>query len=58
MDITYCFENCPIGKAAGEVYKYMNNSMLDAASDFNAFADNCFKTCPFKSVHCSTGTSK
>ena len=51
MDITYCYEKCPIGKAASDRYLDTNNSVVDAAIDFNMFVDNCFKACPYKDQH-------
>ena len=51
MDITYCHERCQIGKAASEKFLNMNNSVLDAAFDFQLFTENCFKTCPYKAEH-------
>lgn len=51
MDISYCNEVCPIGKAARDKFLDINNSALDAATDFRFFTDNCFKACQFKSEH-------
>ena len=51
MDITYCGKQCPIGKAASDIFLDRNNSAIDAAFDFRCFTDNCFKACPFKSSH-------
>lgn len=51
MDITYCNDSCPIGKAARELFLDFNNSAFDAAFDFRHFADNCFKVCPLKDKH-------
>ena len=48
MDITYCYEHCPIGKAASEKFLQQNNSALDAATDFRFFTDECAKTCTAK----------
>jgi hypothetical protein len=51
LDITYCNNKCSIGKAASEKFLDKNNSAYDAAIDFWAFTDECFKTCPFKDAH-------
>lgn len=51
MDITYCNDECPIGKAARDEFLNLNNSAYDAAMDFRFFTDNCFKTCPYKAIH-------
>ena len=51
MDITYCNDECPIGKAARDEFLDLNNSAYDAAMDFRFFTDNCFKTCPYKDIH-------
>jgi hypothetical protein len=51
MDIIYCNETCPIGRAAREKFLNENNSAYDAFIDFKLFADKCFKACPCKEVH-------
>lgn len=51
MDITYCNDECPIGKVAREKFLADNNSALDAAMDFRFFTDNCFKACLYKAEH-------
>jgi hypothetical protein len=51
MDITYCYEKCQIGKAASDEYLALNNSVIDAAMQFNLFVENCFKVCPHKCAH-------
>lgn len=51
MDVSYCDNNCVIGMAARDKFLYMNNSVFDAAIDFNNFVENCFKTCPYKEAH-------
>lgn len=51
MDITYCNDQCPIGRAAREEFLKTNNSAFDAAFDFRHFTKNCFKACPFKDKH-------
>jgi hypothetical protein len=51
LDITYCYEECPIGKAACEELLKLNNSAIDAAIDFDIFTENCFKTCLHKNMH-------
>jgi hypothetical protein len=54
VDITYCNNNCPIGKVAREQFLEINNSAYDAALDFRHFTANCFKTCPYKIEHFKT----
>lgn len=51
MDITYCNDICPIGRAARDEFLNLNNSAFDAAMDFRHFTDNCFKNCLYKSEH-------
>lgn len=51
MDITYCYEQCDVGKAAGKKFLDLNNSAIDAAFDFQYFTDSCFETCPYKEAH-------
>ena len=51
MDITYCFEQCTIGRAAAERFLDNNNSAIGAACDFQYFTESCFKTCPRKNAH-------
>lgn len=45
MDISYCYEHCAVGKAASDKFLAENNSVLDAAVDFNFFTAECYKTC-------------
>ena len=51
LNIEYCNNNCPIGRAAREYFLENNNSAFDAAYDFRSFASNCFKACQLKSMH-------
>jgi hypothetical protein len=51
MDITYCNDVCPIGKAARDKFLEINNSAFDAATDFRFFTDSCYKACQFKDEH-------
>jgi hypothetical protein len=51
MDITYCGKQCPIGKAASDLFLDINNSAIDAAFDFRSFINNCYIACPFKCKH-------
>ena len=51
MDFTYCYETCPIGRAASEEFLSSNNSVMAAVADFKNFTKNCFKTCPHSRVH-------
>ena len=55
MNITYCNDKCSIGQAASQKFLSINNSAFDAAMDFRFFVDNCFKSCPHKAEHQSTG---
>lgn len=48
MDYNYCIENCLIGKKKSEELLDGCNSACDAAIDFRLFADDCFKTCPYR----------
>jgi hypothetical protein len=51
MNITYCNNECIIGKLVREKLLKENNSVFDAAFDFNYFAENCFKSCTYKEAH-------
>ena len=51
MNSDYCLEACSIGKAASNIFLELNNSVSDAAIDFDCFVENCFKECPFKYKH-------
>ena len=50
MNITYCYEKCPIGKTASERFLQQNNSVLDAVTDFQFFTEECAKTCTEQST--------
>lgn len=58
MDITYCYEKCRVGKAASDTFLELNNSVIEAATDFGTFAVNCFKTCQFSNRHENKCTTK
>jgi hypothetical protein len=49
--VEYCYETCPIGKVASEVFLDLNNSVLSAVDEFDRFTVNCSKTCPFSNRH-------
>lgn len=51
FDIKYCYEHCPIGKEIGSKYLELNDSIFDAAADFQCFTENCFKACHYKQAH-------
>lgn len=51
MDLEYCYKKCLKGKTASTRFLEKNNSVYDAAIDFWAFTDECFKTCPYKDEH-------
>lgn len=55
MNLEFCNNKCPIGKAAREDFLRSNNSAFDAAIDFWHFTDNCFKTCKYKEAHKEAG---
>jgi hypothetical protein len=58
LNISYCNDVCPIGKAARDEFLKINNSAYDAAIDFRFFTDNCFKTCHNKAVHVATAEAE
>ena len=58
MDITYCYEQCKIGKAASETFLDMNNSAVDAVIDFQIFTENCFARCPYADLHKKQATAE
>ena len=51
MNCSYCDKVCPIGRQASKDFLDSNNSAYDAAMDFLAFVENCFRTCPYKDKH-------
>ena len=51
MDFKYCYEKCDIGKKACEELLKENESVFAAVGGFYAFAEMCFKTCPYKDKH-------
>jgi hypothetical protein len=51
MDLEYCYKKCRIGKKASDEFLNKSESVFDAASDFWAFTEKCFKTCPYKENH-------
>lgn len=55
MDFVYCSKKCQIGISKSAELLNMNDSVYDAAFDFNAFAEECFKTCPHKEEHIKKG---
>lgn len=48
MNFDYCYKCCEKGKKASDEFLNKHNSVLDAVSDFWAFTDKCFETCPYK----------
>ena len=50
LDINYCYRDCAIGRAASEEFLSLNDSVFDAAFDFQSFTENCFKTCIYKAA--------
>jgi hypothetical protein len=48
IDITYCNDQCPVGKEARDRALDTNNSVFDAAIDFNNFVEHCANTCPYQ----------
>ena len=51
MNIEYCNNKCPKGIEARNKFLDENNSVYDAVTDFWAFTDKCFETCPYKDKH-------
>jgi hypothetical protein len=51
MNIVYCNDTCPIGRAARDYFLKVNNSAFGAAFDFQSFTKNCFNACPFYDKH-------
>lgn len=51
IELEYCYNHCSKGKKISEEFLEKNNSVYDAASDFWAFTEECFKTCPYKDMH-------
>lgn len=51
MNIVYCNDECPIGRAMRDKFLNENNSAYDAAMDFRFFVDKCFVDCPYKAAH-------
>ena len=58
MDITYCYEQCTIGKTASDDFLRKQSSVFDAAIDFQCFTEKCFKTCPYKTAHVKNKTKE
>lgn len=46
-NISFCSNECPIGKAARDSFLDVNNSAIDAAIDFNFFIEKCIRSCPY-----------
>jgi hypothetical protein len=51
MNLDYCYKICQKGKKSGKEFLENSDSVFEAASDFRAFTENCFKTCPYKNEH-------
>jgi hypothetical protein len=51
MDISYCYKYCSIGKAKSTMLLNKNDSVFDAAVDFQEFVTKCFETCKYKDKH-------
>lgn len=49
-DISYCIENCPIGRDKSLELLEECNSACSAAIDFRFFVDECIKSCPYKDI--------
>lgn len=58
LNITYCYEQCPVGRAASEEFLNTNNSVFGAAMEFQYFTENCFNTCPNKQVNINYNKDK
>ena len=57
MNVTYCDKQCKIGITARNKFLDEQNSAYDAALDFLAFTEKCFKTCPYKDAHVDLPTA-
>ena len=51
MNIEYCNNKCQKGIEAKSKFLDENNSVYEAVSDFWAFTEKCFETCPYKEKH-------
>ena len=51
MDIQYCYEHCEKGNDFAKKAILDDESVFDAAFDFECFTKECFKTCPYKQFH-------
>jgi hypothetical protein len=51
MNAYYCYKKCPIGIEAQKKFLDENESVFDTILDFKVFADECYKTCPYKEEH-------
>jgi hypothetical protein len=51
MDIIYCTNNCFKGIEARQKLLNENDSVFDAAAEFQSFVENCYKTCQYKAEH-------
>lgn len=51
MNLDYCYKRCEKGKNASKEFLDRHDSVYDAVSDFWAFTEKCFKTCPYKDEH-------
>ena len=51
LNIKYCYEQCSKGNTASDKFLELNNSVFDAAVDFQLFTEACFCTCPYKAEH-------
>ena len=48
MNFKYCYQTCSKGKETSEKFLSENESVYDAAMDFQYFTDKCFETCQYK----------
>lgn len=51
MNLRYCIDKCPIGIRTKEEFLNKNDSVYDAAMDFQRFTEKCFETCIYKNKH-------
>lgn len=51
MKIDYCFNKCAKGMSTRKEILDKSDSVFDALTDFQGFAEECYKVCPYKAEH-------
>ena len=51
MKIDYCFNKCNKGMSTRKEILDKSDSVFDALTDFQSFAEECYKDCPYKAEH-------